>query len=563
MKDNAGRIGKSIRAAIAILAVLAWLLICSTFAIAQDDLSRASVSSVRLIDNSIELMRNGTFEEWMIYTWQLHFFASDPQVHAAILENLDHPDLIIRMNLIKELFLLGDHPADRIAALLEYVRNGNERERSIASSVLSKIEIRDHPEYIPMFIEAYKSGDLYMQWTAFRVLRDSVDAPGVLDAFLASIFDESFAGRWEVTRELGYAVGYYPGIFKDPRVVGVLHQLLQDNDESVQFSACIALRYHGQDPNSISALVDLFENDDSDRIRGEALRTLMHLGLSSQYESQIIQALRGPDGELKEAVVIGLSEMGGSPDLIPILFEVLLEDEGSFSARKGYEVLGKMDSEAAATVPFLIDIIESQSADSVYAVEALGVIGPAARDAVPTLDLVLAQPDQYIEERIVNWLINETIEAIGLIGGNRTSSLPRLFEYARQDDIPYQYGLRQRNVVAIEALGKLPELSEQIIPILLELREERSGTDREIAANLSLYRLDYQKQDTLSIILDGLFSTDDEIQGMSIWAAGEIGPPASEALPRLRELVIESHFHNWRGSAWESMSRIRNSPVYF
>ena len=153
--------------------------------------------------------------------------------------------------------------------------------------------------------------------------------------------------------------------------------------------------------------------------------------------------------------------------------------------------LNEINQELATQVERLIATIEvGNYGETFRAIEALTVIGPSARTAVPTLRAILAQMTDMPFRRDsegralveLNHLHKAAIEALGAIGPDAAAAVPRLVQHARAEDAP-------KAIDACRALGQVGPGASNAVPVLQELLSN-SNPHLQVAAALSLVRLD-------------------------------------------------------------------------
>ena len=85
----------------------------------------------------------------------------------------------------------------------------------------------------------------------------------------------------------------------------------------------------------------------------------------------------------------------------PVLTALMTEDKGEHSG-DACKTLGSMGEDAAAAVPALIELTRKRDGD-IAAIDALGKMGPPARDVVPLLKKYFADPKAYKSKYWSTW----------------------------------------------------------------------------------------------------------------------------------------------------------------
>ena len=180
---------------------------------------------------------------------------------------------------------------------------------------------------------------------------------------------------------------------------------------------------------------------------------------------------------------------------MPALIKRLWDDMPSVRSAAA-EALGRIGPDAKQAVPALIAALsDDEQEDALHsaAAEALGLIGPAAKAAVPILKKRLEHPDPYVRvcAALALWKIDKDKSGAAVVTA----------------------GLNDRNfrtrVVAAEAAWHLDK-NARAVPLLLEVLREAPFADPSDSGNMKY---------------------------MAARALGRIGPPAKEAAPVLRELL--------------------------
>ena len=199
-----------------------------------------------------------------------------------------------------------------------------------------------------------------------------------------------------------------------------------------------------------------------------------------------------PTFRLKAAYVLAALELEDAETLIPVLTTGLASEssEDQTFAAGGVAALGER---AGPVVPLLIERLEGQDVSSVERlyVDALGQIGPAAKQAVPVL-------------------IEIATDARASHGGNPS-------------------------LAAVEALGNIGSAAEDAVPALIELlastRLNISNERREAAGALA--KIAPQSTEVVAALTDALQDKNLGVQAAAATALGHIGPAAESAVPLL------------------------------
>jgi HEAT repeat protein len=355
---------------------------------------------------------------------------------------------------------------------------------------------------------------------------------------------------------------------------------LKDDEADVRLWADRALSAIGRDVRPATAPLLALLGDDSDAYREWAVLMLLPLGapavppllqalvhakprvrwgaadalgqLGTRAEAAIpllITCLADADELVQERVARALGEIGQAS--VTPLIEALRRPE--LGVRIGaVDALSRIGAEAAAAVPPLLDLLKSEDHLGLqrFIAEALGQIGPAAVQALADAFLT-ASPD--IRARLA--------QALGVVGAAARAAVPTLQQAIRHDDF-----LVRR--AALWALGRIAP-SEADAPTLLadvvEAVEDADPTVREQAA-LTLGRLGPQTLQALPQLLEGLRSPDAARRQTAALAVGEVfsgggkraaaGDARRIALAALTAVVREDASVAVRGQALRALAAV-------
>lgn len=286
--------------------------------------------------------------------------------------------------------------------------------------------------------------------------------------------------------------------------------------------------------------------DENWSVRSSAVWALRKTGSVSR---EVIEALAGRvrDIDLNVAVTAatGLKLMGPpAAPAVPALIQSLKErnDDGTFA------------------VPGLPEIRANRSMGGVLrraVIEALGNVGPAAKDALPELR-------KRLDDQGTSGMGNRAFsaKAIWQITGKADESLPVLIATLEKD----------QNAYAAEILGTMGPAAKSAVPALRKALESANSSTR-LRAAVALPKVDAKEELRLAVITEllqdknmavRLFACEalwkltgdasqvvptliamlnDDKQGRNppelvIRLLGEIGPPAKAAVPAIKDILI-------------------------
>ncbi len=382
--------------------------------------------------------------------------------------------------------------ADVLAALMVALYDENPMVRMSAVSSLS----RHVPETIPMLpriIEiAQQDKDMNVRLSAISQLGAFAgQAPAaVLPVLMAALDDETVRGAAaRALRNAGPAAvdavpalrarlndrdekGEYEYItsFYTEAVISIelasgdalpsLVELLNSDNYNVRDAAAQAMSEFGED--AIPYLVGCFD-DESGWVRNTAAGSIGDIAKENPGAlPYVIDALKNEDISIAEPAASFFRSMENPPEeIIPILIDIL--DEIDLRT-------GMVDR------PGLDELMKWKADDLAFdSICILGLIGPAASDAVPSLARLLGSDDRGI--------YYNAFRALQQIGAASAKAMPELREvlYAKS---------AQKRAMAAHTIGVIgPGASDAVGDLIKLLDDENPGARREAATSLGLIGL--------------------------------------------------------------------------
>jgi HEAT repeat protein len=258
----------------------------------------------------------------------------------------------------------------RIKSLIEDLKGG-EPSTAQAATISLRGMGEDAVRYL---IPAVREMDSQSRAYAGEVLRGFPSAVPPLVETLKSDEDATTrAASAEVLGKIGPAA-------KDS--VPALIAALKDDNETVRRQAKFALG-EIKDPAAIEPLIKTFERDPlSDNTAPVALGKI-----GGKAIPFLVESLKSETGKIREFSASALGEIGPAAvgsEAVPSLLALLNEKEPEGLRAKAVWALGRIKDERA--VKRLILMLENRVSPVDFVIEALGEIGPAARDALPLLE---------------------------------------------------------------------------------------------------------------------------------------------------------------------------------
>lgn len=400
---------------------------------------------------------------------------------------------------------------------------------------------------VPILTKALKDPSWEVRTTTVDALRNLGPAardaaPDLVKALSSRSDDPSYLWLWTVSALAAIGPAAMPalieglsdfrsdvrnGVIKAMVEIGIppreaippLIEALEDSNRIVRANAAFALGKIGPSAKqAIPTLTKLLTDPDAD-VRAAASKAVGAIDPKATVAiGPLVRRLRGDWREMKNAAE-SLSKMGEAA--VPPLIEALHDRELKVRIAAAH-ILGEIGPAAKDAVPSLTAALKDRSgipggASMVdVAAEALGKIGPAAADAAPALLVAAAGWSSQARNALVKLgpgalpvlisgldslndarIISEAIHAIGELGPSAAAAVPDLLKILGWLGAPGLPG------EAARALGKIGPATEDVIPALV----------------------------------DAVNGTDDNMQFWAARTLGYMGPAAKEALPALRQLT--------------------------
>jgi HEAT repeat protein len=186
--------------------------------------------------------------------------------------------------------------------------------------------------------------------------------------------------------------------------------------------------------------------------------------------AKLTQQLRDPDPNLRITAANALGSMGASArQALPHLKAALNDPVPSVRAYVARAIWAIDPKTGTVLVRGLLkDLAGDDSLTRRMAIITLGMIGPDAKDATPSLAKLLTAKDAY--ERVI---VASSLNKID--PKNQKNTVP-IFRNALKDDIP------ETRKEAVQALGRLGSKVKDLEPEIANLLQDDDATVREAAA---------------------------------------------------------------------------------
>ena len=197
--------------------------------------------------------------------------------------------------------------------------------------------------------------------------------------------------------------------------------------------------------------------------------------------------------------------------------------------------LGLIGKAAKDAVPVLIEVLAEDNTDLTCTVAtALGNIGPEARAAVPALGDALKATNASIK-----WTVAETL---GKLGQEAIAAVPSLSHALKDEDKDV------RRTVA-EAIGKIgPGANGAVRGLIYALKDVDNDVRRAVATTLQ--NIEPEPKEAVRGLISALKDEDKYVRRTLALVLGKMGPGAKEAVPDLIETLKDKEPEVRNAGAW-------------
>lgn len=194
----------------------------------------------------------------------------------------------------------------------------------------------------------------------------------------------------------------------NPDAIPVLVELLADANSLVRRLALNCLGRLGPAAQSaVPAMIDTLRGDNEDSVRARAAVALAEVGSADRVTTALEEALVDPAPRVRRDAAVALWKVTGRTDAaVPVLVDMLQRND--FDTEHAASGLSQMGPAAAAAVPALVARLRDRTPPGTggYSdrldifhraiLEAIGDIGPAAKDARGAVSEALGAPNAFV-----------------------------------------------------------------------------------------------------------------------------------------------------------------------
>lgn len=308
-----------------------------------------------------------------------------------------------------------------------------------------------------------------------------------------------------------------------PAAVPALSKALKDSRPVVRALAGQTLgRMGAASKPALAALADTLK-DSHGAVRVEAALALWRIDRNSAAALPILlRALQYPRGaELDKS---GLLQYARGAEFDKPLFNLGVETRPDVRACNALSIMGPAAKEA---LPKLILLLKDQKKASLWCVlRVLRSMGPAAKPAVPALAEVLKEEKTYRAE--IAW-------TLGKIGPDAEAAVPALLAVLDDANATVRWA-------AISALGRIGRAARPAMPALIHALGDRQSSVRASAA-FALGQIDAATKPAIAALAKLLQEEEPVVRWAALTTLEAIGPADKDAVPALGRLVGDRRGH--------------------
>jgi HEAT repeat protein len=397
-----------------------------------------------------------------------------------LIKRLEDPNPKRRAKAAQDLADLG--PAARIAvsSLVKVLKDTDETARRLARQALSNIGAPEKTD-VTMLRDALKDTNLEVRIYASEALGlIGPNAQSAASALLDVLKDSDPQVRQNAARSLGQ-------IDADAQTaLPALKEVLKDADVGVRTAAAEALTTSRSLAGAnVPVLLEILKHRDA-KARALAARALGLLGSSAKpaIDSLIKASEPAEDIRVRRAAIISLGQFGtDAKKAVPAFIEAMHEPDLKEWAALG---LSRMGAGAKPAVKVLADALTDDNKNARnHSLAALGNLGPAAKDAVPSMAHLLESE----KDKRIRLLVLDVLLKVGKEAKEAIPQLIKLFEEYKEEDNkkppPAKLKIADKELYpkVAEVLGKI---GKPAVQLLLDALRNSDLTDPVKAALVRL-----------------------------------------------------------------------------
>jgi HEAT repeat protein len=378
--------------------------------------------------------------------------ALGPEAVPGFVKALTDANPATRAKAAEELGQIGPEAKPAIDPLVRTLADAEAGVRIKAAEAVLNIEPA-HKSALPVLLESLK--DEKLRGTVVDVLgRQGVKVKAAVPALVDTLKDRAAAIRVKAAEALALIE---PGT---TAAVPTLVELLKDADKAVRIKSADLLG--GLGPAAKPAVAPLIEavKDPDAEVRAKAAETLGKVGPAAV--PGLIAAVKDKDVNVRLGALDALAACGGhAAPAIPTLIEIIKEPVPAVRSR-AVDILKPFGRAAAPAVPVLVEMLKGDRESKIKAAELLAEIGPVGKSAVPNLTANTRADTSGTVRRT-------SAEALGRMGKAAAEAVPTLAEMLNHEVNKARPEVR---LTIAEALARIGPDSRPALPAIEKLLTE-------------------------------------------------------------------------------------------
>ena len=315
--------------------------------------------------------------------------------------------------------------------------------------------------------------------------------------------------------------------------VGAINALLgSDPEDGVRYAAAYALGSIGDKSVGREALNEALDSDDPFlKVAGAWALLKLSQGetpLLRKAVKNVVDGLSSDDAHVRLAAARALSDPSIPEGLVAPAFAKAMAGLQADQPEKILPIVDALGSLGPKVVPGCIRSLENKRPLRFYAMQVLIRVGPDAAPAVPALMATLDDSDATLRR--------EALFVLGAIGPGAAAAAEKVAEKLADEDSDVTHA-------ACYALGNMGPAAQAALPALA--KQMSSGDEFlqivSVWASLKINPNDAKlKEKAVPYLAKGLSDVREHVRVESAYMLGEIGAPATAAVPALKKAQSDS-----------------------
>ena len=324
-------------------------------------------------------------------------------------------------------------------------------------------------------------------------------------------------------------------------------QRLDSPDKFARSGAVYALEYIAKEDERAVKGLSLALNDKNWGIRQRAAEALGRLrSKAAPATSALILSIKDNKSLVKSAATLALGSIGRkAAKAVPALIKALHAKDSGVNWEAA-DALGKIGKPTDNIVPALIKSLKTKNSwmTKRSAIISLGMIGPEAKQALPTI-LKIAQVEQA---KLQSWSAT-TLGRLGVKSDQVIAALNQLLKHKNW----------ATPLAALGALGRLGHQPDKMADTLIQKTIDRNNNSNIRASSVeALGEIGLQSKKAIPAIITALKDKDSFVRKYAAISLGRLGRDGKAAIPALR-FALNDKDKEVQAAAESSLKLIMNA----